>query len=189
MIWFRRVAAAPLLLLAFIGVVGLIKSVSHRIDDPIENAIFCAILVLLTVGGAFFLLRPDIDHLRVLSFSQVRHWTYTNPLGQAMALYVVAAVLMAAYPAGQILPGVIAACVYSVAAPWSAALRRRWWAYVGLALLGFCLLFFLLAGTAEALAPRGFGEVGMLFILPLEGFPLLLIVSGIVRIIRGARET
>jgi len=187
--WFRRAAAAPLLLLAFIGVVGLIKSVSHRIDDPLGNGIFCAILVLVTVGGTFFLLRPDIERLRELSLPQLRRWFYTNPLGQAIALYVVAAVLMAAYPNGQIVPGVIAVCVYSVAAAWTAALQRRWWAYAGQALLGVCILVFLLAGTAEALAPRGFGEGGMLFILPLEGFPIMLIVSGIVRIVRGARDS
>ena len=188
MMWFRRVAAAPLLLLTFIGAIGLVKSASHRIDDPVGNAIFCAILVLVTVCGAFLLLRPDIKRLRGLSFQQIRHWFYTNPLGQAIALYILAALLMAAYPDGQIIPGVIAACVYALAAPWSTALQRHWWAYAGLALLGFCLLFFLLAGTAEALAPRGFGEVGMLFILPLMAFPILLIVSGIVRIVRGARE-
>ena len=188
MMWLRRVAAAPLLLLAFIGAIGLIKSLAHRIDDPVGNGIFCAVLVLVTVGGIFLLLRPDIERLHGLAFAHVRHWFYTNPLGQAIALYILAAVLMAVYPEGQIIPGVIAACVYSLVAPWSAALQRQWWAYAGLSLLGFCLLFFLLAGTAEALAPHGFGEVGMLFILPLEGFPILLIVSGIVRIIRGARE-
>ena len=73
--------------------------------------------------------------------------------------------------------------------PSALARQRHWWSYAGLALLGFCLLLFLLAGTAEALAPRGFGEVGMLFVLPLEGFPILLIISGIVRIVRGERET
>lgn len=49
-------------------------------------------------------------------------------------------------------------------------------------------MFFALAGTGEALAPRGFGEAGMLFLLPMEAFPILLTVSGIVRLIRGARK-
>jgi hypothetical protein len=48
-------------------------------------------------------------------------------------------------------------------------------------------MFFALAGTGEALASRGFGEAGMLFLLPMEGFPILLIVSGLVRLVRGAR--
>ena len=189
MMWIRRIAAVPLLLVAFIGGVGLMKSISHRIEDPVGNGIFSAILMLVTLCGAFLLLRPDVERLRGLSLLQVRHWFYTNPLGQAIALYILAAVLMAAYPDGQIIPGVIAACVYSLAAPWTAARQRHWWSYAGLALLGFCLLLFLLAGTADALAPRGFGEVGMLFVLPLEGFPILLIISGIVRIVRGERET
>jgi len=40
----------------------------------------------------------------------------------------------------------------------------------------------------EALAPREFGEARMLFLPPLEGFPILLVGSGIVRPIRGASE-
>ena len=46
-------------------------------------------------------------------------------------------------------------------------------------------IFTALAGTAEAIRPRGFGEGGMIFLLPMEGFPLLLVASGIVRLIRG----
>jgi hypothetical protein len=187
MMWLRRIATVPLLLLAFICAIGLVKALRHRIDDPVGTAVFCTIIVLGTLGGTYFLLRPDIERWRALTFAQFRHWVYTNPLGQALALYVVAVPLMAVYPEGQVVPGVLAACVYSVAAPWSAALQQRWWAYAGLALLGFCLLFFLLAGTAEGFGPRGFGEGGMLFLLPMEGFPILLVVSGIVRLFRGAR--
>jgi hypothetical protein len=61
MLWLRRIAAAPLLLLAFIGAIGLVKAVTHRIDDPVGTAVFCAILVLITLGGTYFLHRPDIE--------------------------------------------------------------------------------------------------------------------------------
>jgi hypothetical protein len=188
MMWLRRIAAAPLLLLGFIGVVGAVKGFTRQLpDDPIGNAIFASVLVLLTGGATFFLLRPDLIRLRELTFAQFRHWVLTNPLGQAIALYVVAVILMAAMPGYLLGPGFIAMCVYTVAAPWTAALQQRWWAYAGVAFLGFCLLFFFLAGTAEAIARGGFGEAGMIFLVPMEGFPILLAVSGIVRLIRGAR--
>jgi hypothetical protein len=58
-----------------------------------------------------------------------------------------------------------------------------------LAVLGFCLLGLGLAATSEAIRLRGFGEAGMVFLLPMEGFPVLLVVSGIVRWVRGVRET
>jgi hypothetical protein len=56
-------------------------------------------------------------------------------------------------------------------------------------LLGFCLLFLALVGTSEAIKPRGFGEGAMIFLLPLQGFPILLLVSGFVRWVRGAHES
>jgi Na+/phosphate symporter len=95
---------------------------------------------------------------------------------------------MLAAPAYQVAPAVLAVCVYSVASTWAAALRRRWWVHAALAVLGFCLLFLGLAATSEAIAPRGFGEAAMLFLLPMEGFPVLLALSGIVRLVRGVRE-
>jgi hypothetical protein len=39
-----------------------------------------------------------------------------------------------------------------------------------------------------AIGPRGFGEAAMLFLLPMQGFPVLPVASGIVRAVRGARE-
>jgi hypothetical protein len=190
MMWLRRIASAPLLLLALIGVIGTVKILTHELpDETIGTGIFTAILAVVTGGGAFYLLRPDLLRLREVTFVQFRQWATKNPLGQAIALYAIAAVLMVAMPEYQVGPGFIAMCVYTVAAPWVIALQQRWWAYAGLALLGFCLLFFALAGTAEAIAPRGFGEAGMLFLLPMEGFPILLVVSGVVRLVRGARES
>ena len=64
---------------------------------------------------------------------------------------------------------------------WTITSQRRWWAYAALAVLGWVLLFFALAATSEALKPRGFGESAMLFLLPMQAFPILLIVSGIIR--------
>ena len=126
--------------------------------------------------------------LRQLSFAQLRDWVYANAIGQAAVLYVIAAILMLAAPAYQLAPAFLAVCVFAVSAPWAAARQRRWWVHAVLAVLGFCLLGLGLAATSEAIAPRGFGEAGMLFLLPMEGFPVLLVVSGIVRWVRGVRE-
>jgi hypothetical protein len=58
---------------------------------------------------------------------------------------------------------------------------RRWFSHALLAVLVFILLMVALAGTAEALTRGGFGEGGMIFLLPMEGFPILLAVSAMVR--------
>ena len=187
--WLRRIAAAPLLLLALIFTIGAVRIFTGDLpDDSAGGRVSTAILAGVTLIGALFLLRPDLLLLRQLTFAQARDWTFSNPLGQALLLYVVAAILMLAAPPYQVAPAVLAMCIFSVVAPWTAALQRRWWAYAGLALLGWCLLFLALAATSEAIAPRGFGEAAMLFLLPMQGFPVLLVVSGIVRRVRGVRE-
>lgn len=184
--WLRRIAAAPLLLLALICVIGAIRIFAHDLaDETVGGGVSAAVIAAAAALGAFFLLRPD---LRELSMAQVRDWAYANPLGQALSLYVIATPLMLASPEYQLAPALLAVCVYSVASAWSAALQLRWWLHVALALLGWCLLFFALAATSEAFTPRGFGQGAMLFLLPLEGFPVLLIASGIVRLVRGSRE-
>lgn len=148
---------------------------------------FAAVVAVASGVGAVLLLRPDLLLLRQLSFAQVRDWAYFNPLGQAVLLYVIAVIVMLAIPEYQLAPAVVAVCVFSVASAWTAALRQRWWVHAALAVLGCCLLFLGLVATSEAITPRGFGEGAMLFLLPLEGFPVLLVVSGVVRLIRGAR--
>ena len=149
-----------------------------------KSGVSAAALAAASAVGAFFLLRPD---LRELTFVEVRDWLCLNPLGQAALFYVATAIVMLAIPEYQFAPAFLAVCAYSVITPWRAATQRRWWVHAALAFLGWCLLLFALAGTAEAIAPRGFGEAGMLFLLPMQGFPILLVVSGIVRWIRGAR--
>ena len=183
--WLRRIAAAPLLLLTLICVIGAVRIFAHDLpDETVGGGVSAAVIAAAAAIGAFFLLRPD---LRELSLARVREWAYVNPLGQAASLYVIAAILMLASPEYQLAPALLAMCVFSVASAWSAALQRRWWLHAALALLGWCVLFFALAVTSEALTPRGFGEGAMLFLLPLEGFPILLIASGIVRLVRGDR--
>ena len=189
MMWLRRIGAAPLLLLAFILCVGAVRIFTGNLpDQSTGSGIFISIFGAAAGVGAFFLLRPDLLRLREVSRTQFRDWVFKNPIGQALALYVIAAIFMIAAPQYELVPALLAICVYSVAAPWCGARQQRWWTHAGLAVLGFCLMFFALAGTGEALAPRGFGEAGMLFLLPMEGFPILLVVSGIVRLVRGARE-
>ena len=185
--WLRRIAAGPVLLLALICTIGAVRIFTHDLDESFGGGVSAAVVAAAAGAGAIFLLWPDLVLLRQLSFAQVRGWAYLNPLGQAVLLYAIAALVMRAVPEYQLAPAVIAVCVFSVVAPWTAALQQRWWAYAGLAVLGWCLLFLALAATSEAITPRGFGEGAMLFLLPMEGFPVLLVVSGVVRLIRGGR--
>ena len=135
-------------------------------------------------AGAFFLMRPDIAALHKLSFARFRELAFVNPLGQAGLLFAAAAILMLASPKHALVPALTAQCIFSVLSAWTAAFQRRWWVYACLSVLGWILLFCALGATAEALTPRGFGEGAMTFLLPMEGFPILLAVSGLVRWVR-----
>ncbi|HEY6928588.1 MAG TPA: hypothetical protein VJA66_02835 [Thermoanaerobaculia bacterium] len=183
--WLRRIAAAPLVLFAWICAIGMIRIFSKNLpDSSFGEGVFAAFFASASAAVAYFLLRPDLQNLRSLSASQIRGWAFTNPIGQAVLLYLAAAAIMLAAPKISLLPGFVAQCAFSVLAVWSAFRARRWWATAALAALSWILLFGALAGTAEALTPRGFGEAGMIFLLPMEGFPILLALSGIVRWIR-----
>jgi hypothetical protein len=185
MLWLRRIASAPLLLLALICGIGATRIFLKNLpDSSFGEGVFVAIFAAGFVLGACFLLRPDLERLRRVPAAQLRSWLFTNPIGQAAILYVAAAVLMVAAPKFSILPALVALCAFSVLSPWSASRARRWWPTATLALLCWLVLFGALAGTAEAITPRGWGEDAMIFLLPMEGFPILLAVSGLVRWLR-----
>lgn len=180
--WLRRLAAIPVALVAFICAVGAVKSLTGKLPDSgVGSGIFFAVVAAGLVAGAFFLIRPDV---RALTAAEVRQWLLTKPLGQAVLLYVAAVVLMIPFPKLAILPGFAAQCAYAVLAPLGSRRARSWWAHAALAVVGFVLLMGALAGTAESLTPRGFGEGGMIFLLPMYVFPILLAVTGVVRLVR-----
>src|SRR5437667_5726174 len=154
--WLRRIAAAPLLLLALICGIGAVRIFTHDLpDESIGSGIFAAVIAAAFAAGAFFLLRPDFALLRELSFAQIRDWACFNPLGQATALYVVAAILMRVVPEYKLAPAFLAVCILSVAAPWRAALRKRWWGQAGRACLACGLFFLALAAPAKPIRPGG----------------------------------
>src|SRR5215831_1255938 len=185
MLWIRRILSAPLLLLAFICLVGMLRMMLGNLrGSSAGEGVMVALFAAVAATAAFYLLRPDLRRLRGITRSDIRRWLLTNPIGQAVVLYVAAAVLMAAAPKASLLPGFAAQCAYSILAAWSAMTARRWWLHALLAVLVFVLLMGALAGTAEAVTPRGFGEGGMIFLLPMEGFPILLVLSGIARWVR-----
>jgi hypothetical protein len=188
MMWFRRIAAVPLLLLALICLIGAIRIFAKELPGSgIGEGVFAAFVAAAAGVGVYFLIRPDLQRLRGVSMGQVRRWTFKNPLGQAALLYAAAVILMLAMPKYSLLPGLLAVCGFSVLSTTTAVAAPRWWAHAGLAVLGFVLLLFGLAGTAEALTKGGFGEGGMLFLLPMYGFPILLALSGIVRLMRRSK--
>src|SRR5215472_13714111 len=159
MLWLRRIAAAPLLLLAFICGIGAIRIFMKNLpDSSFGEGVFAAIFAGVSILGVYFLLRPDLQRLRQVPASAIRGWFFINPIGQAAVLYVAAAAVMAAAPTASLLPGFLAQCAFSVLSAFSAARARRWWLAAGLAVLCWVILLGALAGTAEALTPRGFGE-------------------------------
>ena len=189
MIWIRRVLAAPVLLVAFICVIGAVRIFTGNYPDSTTGmGVMTTLFAAATGAAGYFLLRPDIRRWSDLSSAQVRNWFFTNPLGQAALLWAVAAPIMAAAPKAALLPGLVAQCAYTVLSTRAAGTARRFWATALLALLGFIVLMGALAGTAEALIPRGFGEAGMLFLLPMYGFPILLAIFGIARWLRRSKN-
>jgi hypothetical protein len=187
--WFRRIAAVPLVLLASICAIGAVRIFSKNLPgSTYGEGVFAAFIAAACAAGAYFLLQPDLQKLRTVSLSQVRSWAFTNLIGQATLLYLAAAAIMLAAPKVSLLPGFVAQCAYSVMSAWSAARAKRWWPSAVLAVLLWILLFGALAGTAEAVTRGGFGEGGMIFLLPAEAFPVLLVISGIARWMRRPRE-
>jgi hypothetical protein len=182
--WIRWIAAAALALVAFVCGIGAAKALTGRLPDSgVGSGVFFAAVAAGLLAGVWFLIRPD---LRGASKADVRRWFLTNPLGEAAGLYVAAAAVMIPFPRLALLPGLLAQCAYSVFAPIAAMKARRWWPHALLAALGFVLLMVALAGTAEGVTPRGFGEAGMVFLLPMYAFPILLVVCGVVRLVRGS---
>jgi len=180
--WLRRIAAAPLALLAFICGIGALRIFTKNLpDSSFGEGVFAAIFAGASIIGAYLLLRPDLQRIRDKPTSEIRAWLFSQPIGQAVILYLAAAAVMAAAPKASLLPAFVAQCVFSALSAWSAARARRWWATAGLAVLCWIILFGALAGTAQALTPRGIGEGAMIFLLPMEGFSILLAISGIVR--------
>jgi len=183
--WLRRISAAPLLLICLICVIGSVRMFRNELpDSSFGSALFAAFVAAASGIGAFLLIRPDLLALRGLSFARLRDWAFVNPLGQAGLLFAAAAILMLASPKSALVFALAAVCVFSVWSAWTAAFQRRWWAYAALSVLGWILLFGGLNAVAEALTRRGFGEGAMIFLLPMEGFPVLLAVSGLVRWMR-----
>ena len=187
MIWLRRLLAIPLGLIAFVCAIGAWKSFAGMLPDSgAGSGAFLALFTAALLSGVYFLLRPDLRRFRAAPPGAVRTWMFTNPLGQAVALYAAAAIVMLAMPRFPLPAGFAAVCAYAILSLVTAVRARRWWAHAGLALLGFVLLLGGLAGTAEALTRGGFGEGGMIFLLPMMGLPVLLALSGLVRAMRRA---
>ena len=181
----RWIAAIAIGLVGFVLLIGAIKSIRGLLPDSgVGSGIFYAVLAAAAGAGAYFLVRQDF---RGLSKADVRRWFLTNPLGQAALLYTAAAIVMIPLPKLSLVPGLLVQSAYAVAAPSAARKARHWWAHAALSVVGFVLLMGALAGTAEALTPRGFGEAGMVFLLPMYGFFILLPVSGLVRLFQRSR--
>ena len=181
----RWIAAIAIGLVGFVLVIGAVKSIRGLLPDSgVGSGIFYALLAAAAGAGAYFLVRQDF---RGLSKADVRRWFLTNPLGQAALLYAAAAIVMIPLPKLSLVPGLLAQSAYAVLAPSASLKARHWWAHAALAVLGFVLLLVALAGTAEALIPRGFGEAGMVFLLPMYGFCILLPASGLLRLARRPR--
>jgi len=188
MIWLRRIAAVPLALVAFVCAVGAWKSFAGLLPDSgAGSGVFLALFTGALAAGVYFLILPDLRRLRAAPPARVRSWILTNPLGQAAALYVAAAAIMLAMPKYPLPAGLLALLAFSIWSPQASLAARRWWPHAALAVLGFLLLMFGLAGTAESLTKGGFGEGGMLFLLPMYLFPILLALCGVVRWTRRAK--
>lgn len=111
-------------------------------------------------------------------------------LGRALALFVAAVPLMyvaeRAARESSIFVAFLALCGFSVADPLLILRGRSWWAGAGLSLAAWILFFVALIAAGDTIHP--FGEGGMIFLLPMMGYPVMLAVSGVVRLFLPRRE-
>ena len=175
--WLRRIAAAPLLLA---GADLHDRGHSHLHPRPagrgtVGSGVFTAIIAAAFGIGAVLPLASDILVLR-----QPRSRRFaTGPIrtrSTGRLLYVVALILMLAAPAYQLAPVSCGLCRIRSPprGPWrgggAGGCTLRWPRWV-----------FACSSSDWPPPPRRsrrarFGEGGMLFLLPMEGFPVLLIV-------------
>jgi hypothetical protein len=177
--WLRWIAASALLLIAGICTIGAIRAFTHDLpDSTTETGVSAAVIALVFGTAAFFLLRPEIG---ALTPAKTRDWLRFHPLGQALAIYVIAALGMVTTPSTWGILFVFAGmCAYSGLSPWTAATRPRWWASAIFGVIGWLALFGALISTAEALAHKNLGTDAMVLMLPMMVYPVLLAISGLV---------
>jgi hypothetical protein len=178
--FFRWAIALFLLLIGLLLCAGAYQIAAHlRPGTALESA-FDAAIALALGAGAWLLVRKDLSGRTLrgfLSDPRIR----VNPAAHAVVAYVCAALVMLAAPKYSLAPAFVAICAYSVSAAIACALRRRWFLHAVIAIVAWVILLGALDMTAEALSPKSIGEGGMVFLLPMMGFPVLLAVSGIVR--------
>src|SRR5712691_9301769 len=120
----RRIAAAPLLLLCLVCLIGSVRMFRNELpDSSFGSALFAAFVAAASGIGAFLLIRTDLRALRGLSFAQLREWAFVNPLGQAGLLFAPAAILMLVSPKYGLVVALVALCVFSVLSAWTAAFQ------------------------------------------------------------------
>jgi hypothetical protein len=179
--WLRRIAAAFLLLLCLICVIGSVRIFRNELPDSSVGSALTTAFVAAAFGiGAFFLIRPDLLALRGLTFARVRDWVFVNPIGQAALLFAAAVTLMLASPKSGLVFALVAVCVFSV---WGRLEDGLPTPLVGLRPAVRARLDPSLCRVERDCrsAQQGFGEGAMVFLLPMQGFPVLLAASGLVR--------
>lgn len=171
------VVAAVLLLFAFIFVAGAIKLFRH--PEPGGSAadwiVPGVLAVPCAVGGAViaWLLRPPLTRELLL-----------RPSVQALLLYVASLPIMVLVHGLQSLAQVVAFfvfCAFCLTASFGALRRPRWITTALTAIFWGLLLMGALTETAEAISGQKVGEAAMVYLLPMQGLPLLLGVAGVVR--------
>jgi hypothetical protein len=175
-------AAAGLLLLAFILMMGAIKLFNH--PEPGGSAadwIGPGILAVPCAAGAVYI----AWRLRTPLTRDLLLW----PSVQAFVLYVAASPLMLALHSFAHAVAFFALCAFCLSAPLGALLRPRWTTTALSAVVWCLLLFGALEQTAEAIGGDALGEGAMVYLLPFEAMPVLLGVVGLVRLVRKAPAT
>lgn len=71
-------------------------------------------------------------------------------------------------------------CAYSVIDPVLNVTRRSWWVGALISFAAWLVLFPVLCVAAEAM--HRIGETGMIFVLPIMGYPVMLGISGLVKL-------
>jgi len=191
----RLLLAACLLLLAFLGTMGVFTEFQHPNADPIAHWIDIAIASLVAVacaaGAAVFSWPVVKIHFHLSERPTPAVFLY--PSVQALLLYALAAALMFVLgrfkdPYAHLL-AFLAFCAFCVSASVGALLRPRW-ATTALAAVGWALILLgALSATSEAIVGNSIAEAGIIYFIPMGALPVLLVVAALKRRSRDASQS
>lgn len=163
------------------------SSVSNRIADLFFLAVGLLGLWLIHVSvpgtmGRFLAEVPGAG--RGLLGVLVRPRAFLNPIALSIWILVGIAAASVVRPTEAWLAGLIGFAIFTLVAPLAIAWQEHWWGRMLLTVWLGLVMFVASGALPQAITGREPGEGAMLYLAPLMWFPVALILSGVIRLMR-----